>query len=279
MLEPWALANSAWKKRAFRWLVEEGNLRSSSCIHALCDQEARSIRALGFDNPIAVIPNGVGLPDISATRTRAEFDKLFPEVRGRRVMLFLGRVHPKKGLPHLLDAWVNVARDPLHEVDGWVLVVAGPDQLGHVAQVEARSRALGIERDVVFTGPLYGDAKHAALAASDALVLPSFSEGLPMAVLEAMAWQVPVLITRQCNVDVEALGAGLLAEPTATSVGGMLCRFFELSQEERQALGASGRKAVEQHFTWPTVARRMCQVYEWSLGGGLRPDCVAGHVR
>lgn len=274
MLEPWALANSGWKKRLFRFLVEDENLRRASCLHALCAPEAGNFRRLGLTNPVAVLPNGVDLARVPAPPRRSVFDGLHPVVAGRRLLLFLARIHPKKGLLHLLDAWAAVKAEGRLEPEGWLLVVAGPDQLGHAAEARARAGALGLEHDVVFTGPLQGEAKWAALAAAEGFVLPSFSEGFSVAVLEAMAFRLPVLLTRQCNLDVEALGAGLLCEPDAFSVATQLRVFLALGDGDRRSLGEKGRKAVEARYTWPTIARDMGEVYAWLLGSGRRPPCV-----
>jgi glycosyltransferase involved in cell wall biosynthesis len=269
MLEPWALANSRWKKDIFYRVVEDDNLRRAACLHALCEPEVANFRRLGLRNPIVVLPNGIDLSAMPPPASRATFERCFPAVGGRPVLLFLGRIHPKKGLLHLLDAWAKVM--PPKE---WLLLVAGPDQLGHTSEVQARARDLGIERHVLFTGPLHGDAKWIALSGAQGFILPSFSEGFSMAVLEAMASKLPVLITRQCNLDVEALGAGLLAEPDAASVGDQLRSFFALGEDDRRALGERGRRAVEERYTWSTIARRMVDLYQWLLGAGNRPPHV-----
>jgi len=113
-----------------------------------------------------------------------------------------------------------------------------------------------------------------ALSVAEGFVLPSFSEGFSVAVLEAMAFRLPVLLTRQCNLDVEALGAGLLCEPDAVSVAAQLRAFLALGEKGRRALGEKGRRAVEERYTWPTIARHMGEVYGWLLGSGQRPSCV-----
>jgi len=274
MLEPWALANSAWKKRLFWHLVERDNLRGASCLHGLCLPEARNFRSLGLRNPIAIIPNGVDLLEMPSPLPRAAFDALFPVAAGRRSLLFLGRIHPKKGLLHLLDAWATVKAEGRLGPDGWLLVVAGPDQLGHASEVQARTRAHGLEQDVIFTGQLHGEAKWAALSAAEGFILPSFSEGFSVAVLEAMAFRIPVLLTRQCNLDVEALGAGLLCEPDASSVAKQLRSFLALEEKGRRMLGEKGRRAVEERYNWQAIARDMGNVYAWLLGAGQRPSCV-----
>lgn len=271
MLEPWALANSAWKKRLFRLLVEDENLRRAACLHALCEPEAAQFRRLGLANPIAIVPNGVDLPDPSVT-ARAFLDR-YPGARGRPFLLFLGRIHPKKGLPNLVDAWASVRRErPAFRE--WKLVVAGPDQLGHSTEVARRAADAGIAEAVELTGPLLGEIKQSALAAATGFVLPSFSEGFSIAVLEAMAARLPVLVTRQCNIDVEAIGAGLVGEPDARSVARQLTRFVDLADGDRRRMGARGRAEVESRYTWPRIARDLLDAYGFVLGDNARPAFV-----
>ncbi len=275
MLEPWALANSAWKKRVFRWAVEDENLRRAACLHALCAPEAANMRAIGLRNPVAVVPNGVDLPQERGGVAGA-FERTYPAAAGRRRVLFLGRIHPKKGLPQLIDAWAAARRSAPGAAAKCMLVIAGPDQLGHAREVARLARDRGLEQDVLFTGPLYGSEKEEAFAAASAFVLPSFSEGFSVAVLEAMARRVPVLVTRQCNLDVEAFGGGVLAEPDTGSIERQLLQLFEMSPAELCEMGERARREVEARYTWPRVARDMLDVYGWLLGHNARPTCVEG---
>jgi poly(glycerol-phosphate) alpha-glucosyltransferase len=272
MLEPWALANSAWKKKVFWWLIEEPNLRTARCLHALSSQEAQSFRRLGLNNPIAIVPNGVSVPDVpvevGAFRTR------FPAVGDRRVLLFLGRIHPKKGLANLFDAWKSIVTKDSEYRKNWVLVVAGPDQRGHAAALQARAEHLGIGNDVIFTGALAGDRKSEAFAASAAFVLPSFSEGFSMAALEAMSQGLPVLLSNQCNFDVAALGAGWVCEPTVESIASSLRQVVGATDSGRRTLGERARHVVQTQYTWEIAGRRLLDVYHWLLGGGAPPDAV-----
>jgi poly(glycerol-phosphate) alpha-glucosyltransferase len=271
MLEPWALRRSAWKKKLFWWAIEDENLHRAGCLHALNVQEADNFRRLGLRNPIAVIPNGVELP--SVLPDPLEFGRRWPALAYRKVLLFLGRIHPKKGLPVLLDALSLLATDRFRQ-DGWILTVAGPDQLGHTAEVREKARRLGLEHDVVFTGPLHGSEKASAFAGASAFVLPSHSEGFSVAVLEAMSYGLPVVITRQCNFDVAALAAGWVCEPERDSVARALRGLLECSDAERRRIGQRGRDAVAAGYTWDCAATRLVKTYEWLLGGGPKPSDV-----
>jgi poly(glycerol-phosphate) alpha-glucosyltransferase len=134
---------------------------------------------------------------------------------------------------------------------------------------------LGIQDSVVFTGSLFDGNKAQAFERADAFVLPSFSEGLPVAVLEAWAYRLPVLMTPQCHLpEGFAAGAALNAEPDVASLTQALRTLFAMSKSDREEMGLRGRHLVEQKFSWPRVAEQMVAVYQWVLGGGQRPDCV-----
>jgi len=258
MLDSWALRNSAWKKKLAGWAYENRHLRGAACLHALNDAEARSIRDYGLRNPICIIPNGVELPD--------EFGR----GSGRpKVCLFLGRLHPKKGLAELIRAWAAVPHD------GWTLAIAGWGEAGYVAQLETLAASLGVSGSVSFLGPRFGKEKHELLDTASAFVLPSFSEGLPMAVLEAWSYGLPVAMTPECNIPegFEA-GAAVRIEPTVDSVAAGLEKLFAMDDGRLRDMGTRGRRLVEKRFTWPRVAAEMIKVYEWVLGRGPQPACV-----
>ncbi len=255
MLDPWALKNSAWKKRAVEKLFAREALERADCIHALCRSEVESIRAYGLKNPVALIPNGVELPRLEADRKSCG---------ERRRLLFLGRIHPKKGLAELLQAWTRFDGD-------WELVIAGWDDGGFEAEI--RRQAVGLS--VSFAGPTYGEEKEALLRSADAFILPSFSEGLPVSVLEAWAHGVPALITDHCNLTEGFVAAAAIRiEPAADSILNGLKQLAALSDEELQRMGSNGRKLVEEKFAWPEIAANMKRVYDWFRTGRHPPDCL-----
>jgi poly(glycerol-phosphate) alpha-glucosyltransferase len=214
----------------------------------------------------------------------------------------LGRIHPKKGLVNLLKAWAEIQRtEDIGQRAEWVLAIAGWDQGGHEAELKrlaseldlawaerkAQSAergtnrtspsALGASRPIslLFTGPLFGPDKESAYVNCDAFILPSFSEGLPMAVLEAWAYGKPVLMTPECNLpEGFAANAALRIEPNAESMVQGLRELFQTPDSSLFALGARGRELVASRFAWPKIAADMKSVYEWVLGGGARPECI-----
>lgn len=268
MLDPWALNNARWKKRLAGWLYENSNLRTAACLHALNEDEYRSIRAYGLDGPVCVIPNGVDLPEEREPSTTPPWQEEFgPDAS---VVLFLGRIHPKKGLTELVDGWAAASMN-----DNWRLAIVGWDDGDHVSALQDRIRSQGLEERVAVLGPSYGDEKDAAFRHAEGFVLPSHSEGLPVAVLEAWSYELPVLMTRACNLSAgfEA-GAAHEVDPTPSSIAEGLQAFARASAAERRAMGENGRALVEDRYTWSQIARSMRAVYRWVLGDGPRPDCV-----
>ncbi|MBK1699831.1 glycosyltransferase [Thiococcus pfennigii] len=274
MLDDWALKHSAWKKRLAAMLYQRRFLRRACCLHALNYSELQSIRRLGLRNPAAVIPNAVDVPVPRLLQQPApEWARDLPP--GSRILLFLGRLHPKKGLINLLRGWAQAQRDEREAGEPWRLVIAGWDQGGHKALLERLASELGINDSVLFVGPQFGDQKAAILTISDAFVLPSLSEGLPMAVLEAWAYHLPVLLTPQCNLpEGFSAGAALCIEPQAESICTSLKTLFTMDVSALIDMGERGRHLVESRFTRTKVAAEMYSVYRWILGLDAKPDCV-----
>ncbi len=268
MLDPWALRHSRWKKKVVGWLFENRHLRGAACLHALCEAEAQSIRAYGLKNPIAIIPNGVDLPTLDPSLS-PPWQKAVPEEK--KVLLFLGRLHPKKGIPNLLSAWAQAAS----ALKDWMLIIAGWDQGGHENELRRQVQELGLTDQVWFAGPLYGKEKQAAFQAASGFVLPSYSEGLPMAVLEAWSYALPVLMTKECNLP-EGFSAGAAVEISLSSqkLVAELIQFAEMTEDERQEMGGRGQKLVKEKFSWKKIAQQIADVYKWILGKGVPPSYI-----
>jgi poly(glycerol-phosphate) alpha-glucosyltransferase len=270
MLAPWALQNSRWKKRLASWAFERQNLRTTSCLHALCAAEADNFRSCGLKNPVAIIPNGIDLPDRPKSAGESQEPAWREHVeKGRKVLLYLGRIHPKKGLVNLLKAWAEIGKSE------WILAIAGWQEGGHQEELQQLASEHRLGSSVVFLGPQFGEAKSACYRECDAFILPSFSEGLPMVVLEAWSYAKPVVMTPECNLmEGFTARAALNIEPRTDSVAEGLRQLFELSDHERQAMGHRGLALVKDHFTWPKIASQMQAVYAWALGEGPQPECL-----
>ncbi|MGO4726633.1 glycosyltransferase [Inquilinus sp. 2KB_23] len=270
MLDPWALANRGWKKRIAMRMYEDTHLRGASCLHALCESEAQSIRALGLTAPICRVPNGAVLPDQALLRS--EWRTRLPA--DARILLYLGRLTPKKGPAPLIRAWATL--DPAARSESpWHLVFVGPGSEAYCAELQALASALGVGESVHFIGPLYGEDKVTTLASADAFILPSFSEGMPNAALEAWAHGLPSLLTPQCNLP-EGFehGAALSIDPNEPAIADGLRRLMGMTDDERKAMGARGRALVASRFSWPVVASQFEDVYRWLLGLQAQPEIV-----
>jgi poly(glycerol-phosphate) alpha-glucosyltransferase len=284
-LDSWALSNAAWKKRIAALFFKNRQLRKASCIRALCQSEANSIRAYGLTNPIAVIPNGVEMPEANPTK---------PEIGGRKTLLFLGRLHPKKGLPNALRAFKKaIASRPSPVDSSWQFVIAGWDQGGHEAELMRLCDVLGLkseklkgesgkigssDSEVVFYGPAFREEKKVLLRSANAFILPSLSEGLPMSVLEAWAFGLPVVMTAECNLpEGFSANAAIRIDVQSESIASGLDLLFSKNATDLEAMGGRGRELVNRLFTWQTIAGQMKEAYNWMLGGGSPPSCVSFH--
>jgi poly(glycerol-phosphate) alpha-glucosyltransferase len=294
MLDPWAVRNSAWKKKLASLLYERAHLQNAACIRALCESEAGAIRGFGLKNPICIIPNGIDLP--TGTVPPSPPWKHVVE-NGKKVLLFLSRIHPKKGLVNLLKAWAKSlkSKNGKEESDEWVLAIAGWDQGGHEQELKRLATELGLAwrdiRDcgaangngspqahcsVVFLGPQFDGAKDACYYYCDAFILPSFSEGLPMVVLESWAYSKPVLMTTECNLpEGFRAGAAIKVETTTESLVAGLDELRRMSKAERLTMGSRGHDLALERFTWSQIANQMQAVHSWILGGGAKPDCIS----
>jgi len=273
-LDGWALGRSVWKKAIALRLYQQKHFVQAACIHALNESELMSIRRFGLRNPVCVIPNGIEMPEGNLQSAICS-----PQFGGRKVLLYLGRIHPKKGLINLIRAWSATRETMPRESGDWVLVIAGWDEGGHERELQELTQQAGAQGSVLFIGPKFGEEKAALYRSCDAFILPSFSEGLPMAVLEAWAHGKPVLMTPECNLpEGFAAGAAIRIEQGedghGIEVG--LQELVQASTSELQAMGAKGIVVVTKRFSWPRIAQQMKSVYEWVLGGGTAPSCVCG---
>jgi len=271
MLDQWAVRNSQWKKRIALAIYERKCLQGAACIQVNSRNEYNSVREFGLTNPICIIPNGIDLP-----RQREELplpwtDQIAP---GRKVLLYLGRLHPKKGLVPLLKAWAQ-ASSQRTGCSPWTLAIAGWDQGGHEDELKTLATTLQLNSSVAFLGPRFGLDKLGCYQNCQAFVLPSFSEGLPMAVLEAWSHAKPVLMTPACNLpEGFTHNAALKIEPTVESLADGLGKLCAMSDLDRSAMGSSGFSLAKDRFSWSKIAADIRSVYSWILDAGPKPTCV-----
>jgi glycosyltransferase involved in cell wall biosynthesis len=253
MLDPWSLAQKKWKKRAALAIAVRAMLNRAAAIRALNRDEADLIRPLGLKAPMRVIPNGVNLSEIDTPVPENMLARTLPAVAGRPYIFFLSRLHYKKGLDLLADAFALIAPDH-PDVQ---LVVAGPDD-GERAAFEQRIADLRLTDRVHLPGPLYGTAKWAAIRGAACFCLPSRQEGFSLAILEALASRLPVVISEGCHFpEVSDAASGVVTPLDSAEVAAGLNRVLS-DPTEAMAMGTAGRRLVEERYTWDKVAA-MCE--------------------
>jgi poly(glycerol-phosphate) alpha-glucosyltransferase len=263
MLDEWAFENSFVKKRIAWSLYERKHVLGATLIHALNMEEAKSCRKLGLPNPIAIIPNGVDIPQCSGFPRPAIFGD-------SKILLSLSRIHPKKGLLNLLKAWSILQSKTAIRKD-WKLAIVGWDDGGLTElQKYVDEKCLN---SVIFTGPLYGEQKSAVFEHSNGFILPSLSEGLPMSVLEAWSWKLPVFMTKYCNLSDAFLSD---AAYEIDSDPQLMARKIDLILDDlaMRNAGENGFKLVQERYTWSSVSEQLSDVYLWMKNGDSMPGNV-----
>ena len=263
MLESWALQDRGWKKQIALRLYQQRNLERAVLFFATAQQEAESIRRLGLKQPIAVIPNGV-----EVTLSHSGDRGLLRVGMGDRIVLFLSRIHPKKGLINVIEAWGQL------RPAGWRLWLAGPDEDGHLAEILRKVRALGLESTVEYVGEVEGDAKKSLFKEAELFVLPSFSENFGVVVAEALAHGLPVITTRGTPWDgLTRHGCGWWIDLTVDALSETLRQATSMDKAALSTMGEKGR-VYAREFDWSNIARQTIDVYSWILGQGAKPDYV-----
>lgn len=269
MLDEWALENAGIKKKVAYALYERLALNRAAALHALNSSEAKSIVRYLPSSTIFTLPNAI--------TTVAADNKLRTDSQnadGSKTVLFLGRIHPKKGLLELVEAWSLAVTKDTALMRNWKLMIAGWDDGGHLSELEERISQLGLTNAVSICGPLFDQEKANALANADAFILNSYSEGLPMSVLEAWSYGLPVLMTDECNLERGfELGAALRITQEPSQLSRQLLEY--LQRGDLDEIGSIGQKMVSDEFTWKSVSEQLEAVYYWLVDRGPKPDCVS----
>ena len=247
MLEPWILARNPWKKKLALWLFQNKAIRKADHLHATAQMEADNIRKAGFTNPISIIPNGIDLSEIKAVKTNY----------GTKKMVFLSRIHPKKGIELLLEAWRKL------DSKEWTLEIAGD---GDPSYVETLKKSASDLKEVRFTGPQYGEAKWDCIRSADVMVLPTFSENFGIVVAEALAVGVPVLTTKGTPwEDLEIHQCGWWIELSIANLKNALENLVNSPIEEFKTMGKRGTALVKEKYDTKAVAKDIVALYKTAI--------------
>lgn len=262
MLEPWALQQSRIKKTIARWIYEDRVINNATCLRATSPMEVESIRSAGFKSPVAMVPNGIDLP---AKPTR----DLRPASRSFRQALFLSRLHPKKGLLNLVEAWRHV------RPADWKLLIVGPDDCGYGRRIESAITAAGLNNEIRLAGPSWGTQRFDHYWSADLFILPSFSENFGLVIAEALACELPVITTRGLPwQELQEHRCGWWIDIGVEPLTEALRAATKLSDESRAQMGKRARELVAQNYTWELAGRKINEVYHWMLKGGGVPSTV-----
>jgi glycosyltransferase involved in cell wall biosynthesis len=260
MLHPTALEQRSLAKRAFRWLVQDTMLFGNShCLHATARDEADILRRAGYGGPIAIIPWGIDAPHRQDRRSPV----------AERLLVYLGRLHPSKGLDALLTAWANVER----QFPAWKLLLAGYDEGGYRGTLEARVRELRITARVSFSDPVAGDEREALFANASLVVLPSPAENFGLVVPEALVRGIPVIATTGAPwAALQDERCGWWTDADVDSLAAALKQALSIDDATRQEMGERGRQFALPRFSWERIASRMIELYEWLSGRRASPE-------
>lgn len=262
MLTPVALSFSPLKKALANALFQHRALSSAAMLHATAVSEYNDVRQLGLKQPVAIIPNGIDIPDQTPTG-----DAMQPK---KKEILSLGRIHPKKGLDTLIHAWARLA----DVAKGWRLRIIGPDENGHASELNALIQRLNLH-SVSIEPPVFGPEKTALMSQVQLFVLPSRSENFAMTVAESLAVGVPVIATKGAPwAGLETHDCGWWVDHGHEALEAAIMNALSLPERERAAMGARGRAWMARDFGWNGIAERMVDAYLWCLGRCERPDFV-----
>jgi glycosyltransferase involved in cell wall biosynthesis len=257
--DKWAFSYGSHVKKLFWPLVQKPALSSVSCFHATAISEYEDIRRMGFRQPVAVIPNGIDMPPL-----------LNKVIAPMRTLIFVSRIHPKKGIETLLYAWAALNT----KFPDWKLRIVGPDNGGHLYDMQKLAAKLNLNR-VEFTGPLYGNDKWQAYRNADLFVLPTYSENFGLAVAEALATGIPVIVTKGAPwKGLEHNGAGWWINIGLDSLVSTLEEALDCSPATLQEMGECGKSWMRRDYTWRDLGAQMVNTYSWLLGNSPKPKYV-----
>lgn len=271
MMTPALLQRNKLKKKIAYALFDRQTLKNADLIHATSTLELQHIRDYGCKNPILISPIGCDVAPEPNPQAKQEFFKKFPVIKNKRILLYLGLIHYKKGLIRLIQAWAKLSK----QHTDWHLVLAGPDNMNHLQEVQQKINETQTAETITLTGPVFGDQKAAAFNLSQAFVVHSDWENFGIVIAEALAAGKPVLTSDQNPWEViNKKNCGWWIPLTQSALEEALGNVLSSSENELKNKGQNGRKLIESNYAWNAVYKNIRASYDWLLGNGQRPDCV-----
>ena len=263
-LEPWCMKQKRIKKLVAFHLYQKRDLQQAACILATSKMEADNIRALGITSPRAIIPNGI---DISEYKCRTSEDK----THVKKQILFLSRIHEKKGIEFLINAWEQLrAKYPT-----WNVVIAGNGEESYIHRLNEIIKSKSLRDCVEIIPPVFGEDKRRLYCESSLFVLPSYSENFGMVIAEAMSCGVPVITTNGTPwQELNEINLGWCIDLSLEKLITSISKAIELGQDSLFRMGQECSKHIRDTYQYTEVAAKNKAVYEWILNGGVKPDFV-----
>ena len=262
MLEPWSLSQKKWKKKLAWWLYQRNDVQKSACVFTTAKMEAEHVSNLGITTCKAVIPNGIET-DAYPCKTSVECVK--------KQVLFLSRVHVKKGIELLFEAWKRLHSD---YVD-WQLLVIGNGEAEYIHSLENRVESLGLKDSIKILPPVFGEAKIKVYQESALFCLPSFSENFGMVIAEAMSCGTPVITTTNCPWEIlNETNTGWCVDLSVENLERALREAMGMDANALYDMGQRASKLIYDNFDYRSVTRKTLRLYEWLLNSGEKPEFV-----
>lgn len=262
MLEPWSLSQKKWKKKAAMMLYQRRDLNRAACIYTTSGLEADHIREIGIKAPCSIIPNGI---DTSNYPCRQDSSTV------KKQVLFLSRIHPKKGIEVLLAAWKRV----IDAHPGWSLLIVGNGEESYIQSLKDKVNEMSLSETVRISKPVFGEEKIALYQSSSLFVLPSYSENFGMVIAEALSCGVPVITTD--NTPWEMLNetkTGWCISLNEDNLVKTLEEAISMDADTLYQMGQKGSREVYERFDYHSVAKKNVELYTWILEGGTPPSFV-----
>lgn len=264
MLEPWSLTQSRFKKKIVLRLFQDKDIKEASCIHATAVMEAQNIRNLGYKNPIAIIPNGISLVDFP--------NDLPIKLKKPKKLLFLSRIHKKKGIENLIDAWALI--DKKYRQD-WQIDIIGNGSVAYIEKLKEKINKAQLSSQIIIKKPVFGKDKINLFREASLFVLPTFSENFGIVIAEALASYTPVITTKGTPwEDLRYNNCGWWIDIGVNPLKEALEDALKKEGKILVEMGKRGRKLIENKYSMASVALKMTSLYNWILNKEKKPKFV-----